>query len=157
MAGVAAASLDIRPRRHIGRKARFRTRYRRVQSATLYQLNCFPELVREAGFDPAISCFQGRRITKLSHSLFGGAHGRTRTSIFNSDYGSPVRSRRRLRARGRAGGPRSRVPILRGSYPVQLGDGPRNGSPTRTRTWIDRLTAGRPTVGRSGTNWWTAG
>src|SRR5262245_65138318 len=24
------------------------------------------------------------------------------------------------------------------------------GSPTRTRTWIDRLTAGRPTVGRSG-------
>src|SRR6266481_7487985 len=69
MARVAAASLDIRPRRHIGRKARFRTRYRRVQSATLYRLNCFPELVREAGFDPAISCFQGRRITKLSHSL----------------------------------------------------------------------------------------
>src|SRR5262245_32261969 len=24
------------------------------------------------------------------------------------------------------------------------------GSPTRTRTWIDRLTTGRPTVGRSG-------
>jgi hypothetical protein len=24
------------------------------------------------------------------------------------------------------------------------------GSPTRTRTWIDRLTVGRPTVGRSG-------
>ena len=28
-----------------------------------------------------------------------GAHGRIRTRIFNSDYGSPVRSRRRLRAR----------------------------------------------------------
>ena len=30
----------------------------------------------------------------------------------------------------------------------------RIGSPTRTRTWIDRLTAGRPTVARSG-NWWS--
>ena len=38
-------------------------------------------VVREAGFDPAISCFQGRRITKLSHSLFGGARGETRTPI----------------------------------------------------------------------------
>src|SRR5215471_3164040 len=26
------------------------------------------------------------------------------------------------------------------------------GSPTRTRTWIDRLTAGCPTVGRSGSD-----
>src|SRR5215813_1980606 len=51
---------------------------------------------------------------------------------------------------GRAGGPRSRVTILRGSYPVQLDDGPKIGSPTSTRTWIDRLTAGRPAVGRSG-------
>jgi hypothetical protein len=33
-----------------------------LRSATLYRLNGFPELVREAGFDPAISCFQGRRI-----------------------------------------------------------------------------------------------
>ena len=31
MARVAAASLDIRPRRHIGREARFRTEYRRVE------------------------------------------------------------------------------------------------------------------------------
>src|SRR5215831_9592266 len=51
---------------------------------------------------------------------------------------------------GRAGGPRSRITILRGSYPVQLDDGPKIGSPTSTRTWIDRLTAGRPAVGRSG-------
>src|SRR5215813_10035708 len=28
------------------------------------------------------------------------------------------------------------------------------GSPTRTRTWILRLTAGRPAVGRSGMKWW---
>ena len=28
----------------------------------LYRSSYFPELVREAGFDPAISCFQGRRI-----------------------------------------------------------------------------------------------
>jgi hypothetical protein len=41
----------------------------------------FTFLVREAGFDPAISCFQCRRITKLSHSLFGGARGETRTPI----------------------------------------------------------------------------
>jgi hypothetical protein len=34
------------------------------------------------------------------HPVESGAHGRTRTSICNSDYGSPVRSRRRLRARG---------------------------------------------------------
>ena len=33
-------------------------------------------------------------------SPWNGAHGRTRTSICNSVYGSPVRSRRRLRARG---------------------------------------------------------
>jgi hypothetical protein len=33
------------------------------------------------------------------HPVESGAHGRTRTSICNSDYGSPVRSRRRLRAR----------------------------------------------------------
>ena len=32
----------------------------------------------------------------------------------------------------------------------EWGEGTDPGSPTRTRTWIDRLTAGRPTVGRSG-------
>ena len=68
MARVAAASLDIRPRRHMGKEASFRTVA--LISATLYRLNGVSELVREAGFDPAISCFQGRRITKLSHSLF---------------------------------------------------------------------------------------
>jgi hypothetical protein len=73
MARVAAASLDIRPRPHL------RTRARTVDDA--YGSSHFPELVREAGFDPAISCFQGRRITKLSHSLFGGARGETRTPI----------------------------------------------------------------------------
>ena len=78
-----------------------------------------------------------------------GAHGRTRTCTFlirnqvlcpielrvrcwcrdgDSNSGLPVESRRVLATR------RSR----------------RIGSPTRTRTWIDRLTAGRPTVGRSG-------
>ena len=70
MARVAAASLDIRPRRHIGKEASFRTGTVALISATLYRLNGVSELVREAGFDPAISCFQGRRITKLSHSLF---------------------------------------------------------------------------------------
>ena len=40
------------------------------------------------------------------HADAGGAHGRIRTPIFNSDYVSPVRSRRRLRARiGAASGP----------------------------------------------------
>ena len=122
-----------------------------VRCATLSRFNCFPKVVREAGFDPAVSCFQGRRITKLSHSLFGGAHGRTRTRIFNSDYGSPVRSRRRLRARWQ----RRRATIPRHdlerivSCPVRRR--PQDCSLTRTRTWIDRLTAGRPG------NWWTAG
>ena len=78
-----------------------------------------------------------------------GAHGRTRTCILlirnqvlspielrvhcwcrdgDSNSGLPVESRRVLATR------RSR----------------RIGSPTRTRTWIDRLTIGRPAVGRSG-------
>ena len=78
-----------------------------------------------------------------------GAHGRTRTCTFlirnqelypvelrvrcwcrdgDSNSGLPVESRRVLATR------RSR----------------RIGSPTRTRTWIDRLTTGRPAVGRSG-------
>ena len=78
-----------------------------------------------------------------------GAHGRTRTCTFlirnqelypvelrvrfwcrdgDSNSGLPVESRRVLATR------RSR----------------RIGSPTRIRTWIDRLTTGRPAVGRSG-------
>ena len=78
-----------------------------------------------------------------------GAHGRTRTCILlirnqvlspielrvqcwcrdeDSNSGLPVESRRVLATR------RSR----------------RIGSPTRIRTWIDRLTTGRPAVGRSG-------
>jgi hypothetical protein len=56
-----AASLDIRPRRHIGREAS-EPGTAALRSATLYRLSDFPELVREAGFDPAISRFQGRRI-----------------------------------------------------------------------------------------------
>src|SRR5258708_3660616 len=44
-----------------------------------------------------------RRVTDSPYSELAvkddGAHGRIRTRIFNSDYGSPVRSRRRLRAR----------------------------------------------------------
>ena len=123
---------------------------RRVRCATLSRFNCFPKVVREAGFDPAVSCFQGRWITKLSHSLFGGAHGRTRTRIFNSDYGSPVRSRRRLCARWQ--GRRATIPrhdlerIV--SCPVRRR--PQDCSATRTRTWIDPLTAERPAVRRSG-------
>jgi hypothetical protein len=116
------------PFRHctiIGREARFRTQYLRVQSATLYRLSYFPMMVRVRCSDhrPPRSK-RGALPHELHPVMSAGAHGRTRTRIFNSDYGSPVRSRRRLRARGRAGGPRSRVTILRGSYPVRLDDGP---------------------------------
>ncbi len=52
----------------------------------------------------------------------------------DSSSGLPVESRRVLATR------RSR----------------RIGSPTRTRTWIDGLTTGRPAVGRSGNGWSTS-
>ena len=52
-----------------------------------------------------------------------GAHGVSRTRIFTSDYGSPVRSRRRVRAHGTTSGSRSRVSALRGPRPGPLDDG----------------------------------
>jgi hypothetical protein len=105
-------------------------------------------MVSVGGFEPPISCFQGRqgrpgsptrrelehtaglepappwsatrRFVRLSYVCAIGAAA--------ENSGLPVESRRVL--------------ATRRSRPI--------GSPTRIRTWIDRLTAGRPTVGRSG-------
>ena len=78
---VAAASLDIRPRRHNGREARFRTKDLRIQSATLYRLSYFPRLVRTAGFDPATTGLPERGSTWLSYVLL--------VSLPCSDHGPP--------------------------------------------------------------------
>lgn len=60
--------------------------------------------------------FQGRATSAIFHPVIG-ARGRIRTPIFNSNYGSPVRSRRRLRAHGAASGFRSRFAWLRTMSP----------------------------------------
>ena len=83
------------------------------------------------------------------HADLTGAHGRTRTCT------SPVRNRElcpielRVRDWCRDGDSNSGLPA-ENRHVLATRRARQTGSPTRTRTWIDRLTAGRPTVGRSG-------
>jgi hypothetical protein len=137
---------------------------------TAYCLN----LVSVGGFEPPISCFQGRQgrpgsptrwssrslrqersrvylptSRSVNPARTSGAHGRTRTctSLVRNQALCPFELRVRCWCRD---GERSsgltvesrRILSTRRSRPI--------GSPTRIRTWIDRLTAGRPAVGRSG-------
>ena len=78
-----------------------------------------------------------------------GAHGRTRTCTFliRSQGLYPVELR--VRDWCRDGDSNSGLPV-ESRRVLATTRSRRIGSPTRTRTWIDRLTTGRPTVGRSG-------
>jgi hypothetical protein len=82
------------------------------------------------------------------HAGFG-AHGRTRTCTFlirNQEL-YPVEPRVRFWCRD--GDLNSGLPV-EGRRVLATRRSRRIGSPTRIRTWIDRLTTGRPAVGRSG-------
>ena len=68
----------------IGRGGWVRSNSLSVQSRVHHQLCYSRILVSEAGFDPAISCFQGRRITRLSHSLM------ERTGGFEPPFSTPI-------------------------------------------------------------------
>ena len=82
------------------------------------------------------------------HAGFG-AHGRTRTCTFliRSQELYPVELRVRFWCRD--GDSNSGLPV-EGRRVLATRRSRRIGSPTRIRTWIDRLTTGRPAVGRSG-------
>jgi hypothetical protein len=82
-------------------------------------------LVREAGFDPAISCFQGRRITKLSHSLFV-----ERTAGLEPAFSTPITVHRFVAGVGyvRVAGPAGCDPArgdLERIVSCRLADGPK--------------------------------
>ena len=110
------------------------------------------QLVSVGGFEPPISCFQGRRGRPGSptHCIIG-AHGRTRTCTFliRSQELYPVEPRVHCWRRDGDLNSDCSVENLM-SWPVRRSR--RSGSPTRTRTWIDRLTAGFPAIGRSENN-----
>ena len=78
-----------------------------------------------------------------------GAHGRTRTctSLVRNQALCPLSY---VCAVDAATETRTPVCRLRAGVSVPLDERGKIGSPTRIRTWIDRLTTGRPTVGRSG-------
>src|SRR5215208_6402033 len=79
----------------------------------------------------------------LHHGRSAGAHGVTRTRIFTSVYGSPVRSRRRVRAHGTTSGVRSRVSALRELHPGPLDDGGVVAAAARLERATSALTARR--------------
>src|SRR5262245_54895999 len=78
-----------------------------------------------------------------------GAHGRTRTCtpLVRNQALCPLSY---VCAVGVATETRTPVCRLRAGVSLPLDKRGEIGSPTRIRTWIDRLTTGRPTVGRSG-------
>lgn len=86
-------------------------------------------MVGEAGFEPAISCFQGRRVKPLPNSP-NGAADRNRTCVLLVT--SEVLDQRELQRRGGSAGDRTRNlrfagPALSQLSYVTLGDGPRRG------------------------------
>src|SRR5262245_35965373 len=83
------------------------------------------------------------------HADLTGAHGRTRTCtcLVRNQELCPVELR--VRDWCRDGDSNSGLPA-ENRHVLATRRARQTGSPTRTRTWIDRLTAGRPTVGRSG-------
>jgi hypothetical protein len=78
-----------------------------------------------------------------------GAHGRTRTCIrlIRNQVLSPIELR--VQCWCRDGDSNSGLPV-ESRRVLATRRSRRIGSPTRIRTWIDRLTIGRPAVGRSG-------
>jgi hypothetical protein len=83
-----------------------------------------------------------------------GAHGRTRTCTFLIRNQELYPVELRVRDWCRDGDSNSGLPgenrlVLATRRPRRI------GSPTRIRTWIDRLTTGCPAVGRSGKVWWS--
>ena len=83
------------------------------------------------------------------HADLTGAHGRTRTctSLVRNQELYPVELR--VRDWCRDGDSNSGLPA-ENRHVLATRRARQTGSPTRIRTWIDRLTAGRLTVGRSG-------
>src|SRR5262245_21356093 len=83
------------------------------------------------------------------HADLTGAHGRTRTCtcLVRNQELCPVELR--VRDWCRDGDSNSGLPA-ENRHVLATRRARQTGSPTRTRTWIGRLTAGRPAVGRSG-------
>jgi hypothetical protein len=107
------------------------------------------QVVSVDGFEPPISCFQGRQGRPGSPTRWIGAHGRTRTCtlLVRNQELYPVELR--VRDWRRDGDSNSGLPA-ENRHVLATRRARQTGSPTWTRTWIDRLTAGRPAVGRSG-------
>ena len=86
-----------------------------VQSRT-YSLSIRNELVRVAGFDPAVSCVRGTRFTRLSYTLMEHTAGVEPAFSVRLPLSCFV-GRRATCAFGRAGGFRSRFAALRTRHP----------------------------------------
>ena len=129
MARVAAASLDIRPRRHIGREVRFRTEHRRVEKRDALPVELLPGVGQGGGLRsrdlllPRQADYQAFPLPVLVERA-----GRLELPYLLIRNQAFIQLNYARLLVGLAGHD-PRVAILKGSYPVQLDDGPKKWLP----------------------------
>jgi hypothetical protein len=112
--------------RMFGALARTRTPNLAGRNRLLFRLSYESSLDMQAGIEPARDEVAAHRVPISPLHEFG-ARGETRTPIFTSVYGSPVRNRCRV--------------------------GARIGSPSRNRTEVSRFRTGRSVIELKGVEW----